>query len=71
MSMKMAQRWYGEGNDPASLKDIKQIYTYGFDAEVVESAKYGVRVICYNFIPIFDWTRTDLFRPRWDSRSID
>ena len=25
MSMKMGWRWYGEGNDPVTLSDIKQI----------------------------------------------
>ena len=119
MPMKMGWRWYGEGNDPVSLGDIKQIpgvtsivwalhdkmpgeiweideiqkvadqiHAYGFDMDVVESvnvhddikiglptrdkyienykqcirnlSKYGVKVIVYNFMPVFDWTRTQL-----------
>jgi len=123
--MQMTWRWYGEGNDPITLGDIKQIPGVtgivwalhskmpgevweveeieevraqiegaGFNMDVVESvnvhddikiglptrdkyienykttmrnlAKFGVKVICYNFMPIFDWTRSDLFHPVGD-----
>ncbi|SOC37630.1 mannonate dehydratase [Salinicoccus kekensis] len=30
-------------------------------------SKYGVKVICYNFMPVFDWIRTDLEKPLEDN----
>ncbi|WEK53737.1 MAG: mannonate dehydratase [Candidatus Cohnella colombiensis] len=123
--MKMVFRWYGEGNDTVTLKQIKQIPgvegivwalhdvpageewpldkimaykqladEYGLHLEVVESvnihddiklglptrdqyidnykrtiaklASVGVKTICYNFMPVFDWVRTDLFKEMED-----
>lgn len=29
-------------------------------------SRFGVKVICYNFMPVFDWTRSDLFHPVGD-----
>jgi len=29
-------------------------------------SKVGVKVICYNFMPVFDWTRTELYHPLED-----
>ena len=35
-------------------------------ATIKNLSAYGIKVICYNFMPVFDWTRSNLYKPLED-----
>lgn len=46
--------------------DTRDQYIEIYKDTIKKLSKVGVKVICYNFMPIFDWTRTDLFHDLGD-----
>ena len=53
----------------AALSDRdRDIETYIKTLDMLGSE--GIRMVCYNFMPVFDWTRSELARPRSDGSSV-
>ena len=41
-------------------------YITNYKENIRRLSKYGIKCICYNFMPVFDWLRSDLSEPQRD-----
>ena len=65
------------GIESVNIHDAIKIGSPDRDAYIVNYIKSlealgeeGIRMVCYNFMPVFDWTRTDLAKMRPDGSTV-
>lgn len=48
----------------------REVYIDNYIKTLENLAKNNIRLVCYNFMPVFDWTRTELSRKRPDGSYV-
>ena len=48
----------------------RDMYIENYIRTIKKLASENIRMVCYNFMPVFDWTRSDLAKPREDGSTV-
>lgn len=48
----------------------RETYLENYSKTLENLGEEGIRLVCYNFMPVFDWTRTELARMRPDGSTV-
>ncbi len=48
----------------------REQYIDNYIATLAKLGQCGIHMVCYNFMPVFDWTRSNLAKPRCDGSTV-